>query len=162
MKKTSIRSVVIMIVVAAVVSYLIELTLVSSGGLSIVPPISLPITLVAVAAGIIGLAVPVRRRVTGQRRAPLSPFYAVRVAVLAKSCSLTGSLLVGVGIGIIVHLMSRPFVNWTLLWPGIAQAVGSLILMVAGLVAERMCTLPPDNKDTSPVSPPETAGGTHA
>lgn len=162
MKKTSIRSVLIMVVAAAVVSYLIELTLVSTGGLSIVPPISLPLTLVAVAAAIVGLAVPVRRRVTGKRRAPLSPFYAVRVAVLAKSCSLTGSLLVGVGIGIIIHLMSRPFINWNLLWPGIAQVAGSLILLVAGLVAERMCTLPPDNNDTARTSPTEPANGSHA
>lgn len=162
MKRTSFRAVVIMIVVATVVSYLIELTLVSTGGLSIVPPVSLPITLVAVAAAIVGLAVPVRRRVTGKRKAPLSPFYAVRVAVLAKSCSLTGSLLVGVGIGIIIHLLGRPFINWNLLWPGIAQAVGSALLLVAGLVAERMCTLPPDGEDPSRVSPPEPMTGSHA
>lgn len=162
MKRTSARLVVILVVIAAIVAYLLELTLISTGGLSIVPPVSLSVTLVAIAAGVIGLAIPVRRRVTGKRKAPLNPFYSVRVAVLAKSCTLTGALLTGAGVGIIIHLVGRPFLNWSLLGPGIAQAVGSAILLAAGLVAERMCTLPPPEDESEAEADSRPAGGSHA
>ena len=158
MKRTPFRTVALLIVGALVVAYLIDLALVSGGLMSIVPPISLPLTLVVIAVAVVGLAVPVRRRVSGKRKAALSPFYAVRVAVLAKSCTLTGSLLVGVGLGILIHVMSRPVSTWELIWPGLAQTVGSAILLAAGLIAERMCTLPPNNDADTPE---ETSEGSH-
>ena len=148
------------LVVAAVAGYLIELALVTNGGHAFAPPISLPITLTAIAIVIVALAVPVRRSVTGKKKDRLDPFYAVRVAVLAKSSSLTGALLTGLGAGIIVHTLSLPILNGELLGRGIAQTVGAALLLAAGLVAERMCTVPPDKSD--PGSPPEpTAGGSH-
>jgi hypothetical protein len=109
---------------------------------------------------IVALAVPVRRRVTGKRKGRLDPFYAVRVAVLAKSSSLTGALLTGLGAGIIAHALSLPILNGDLLGRGIAQTVGAALLLTAGLVAERMCTLPPDKSDPGSPSDP-TAGGSH-
>ena len=160
MKRTTFGLVVILVVVAAVAGYLIELALVTNGGHAFAPPISLPITLTAIAIVIVALAVPVRRSVTGKKKDRLDPFYAVRVAVLAKSSSLTGALLTGLGAGIIVHTLSLPILNGELLGRGIAQTVGAALLLAAGLVAERMCTVPPDKSD--PGSPPEpTAGGSH-
>jgi hypothetical protein len=133
---------------------------VTNGYHAFAPPVSLPITLTAIAIVIVALAVPVRRSVTGKKKDRLDPFYAVRVAVLAKSSSLTGALLTGLGAGIIVHTLSLPILNGELLGRGIAQTVGAALLLAAGLVAERMCTVPPDNSD--PGSPPEpTAGGSH-
>ena len=160
MKRTSFGIVLILVVVAAVAGYLIELALVTNGGHAFAPPISLPITLTAIAIVIVALAVPVRRSVTGKRKDRLDPFYAVRVAVLAKSSSLTGAILTGLGAGIIVHTLSLPIINIELLGRGIAQTVGAALLLAAGLVAERMCTVPPDKSD--PGSPPEpSAGGSH-
>ena len=160
MRRTSFGIVLILVVVAAVAGYLIELALVTNGGHAFAPPISLPITLTAIAIVIVALAVPVRRSVTGKRKDRLDPFYAVRVAVLAKSSSLTGAILTGLGAGIIVHTLSLPIINIELLGRGIAQTVGAALLLAAGLVAERMCTVPPDKSD--PGSPPEpSAGGSH-
>ena len=160
MKRTTAGIIVVLVVVAAVAGYLIELAIVANGGFAFAPPVSLPITLTAIAIVIVALAVPVRRRVTGKRKDRLDPFYAVRVAVLAKSSSLTGALLTGLGAGIIAHALSLPILNGDLLGRGIAQTVGAALLLTAGLVAERMCTLPPDKSD--PGSPPDpTAGGSH-
>lgn len=160
MKRTTAGIIVVLVVVAAVGGYLIELAIVANGGFAFAPPVSLPITLAAIAIVIVALAVPVRRRVTGKRKDRLDPFYAVRVAVLAKSSALTGALLTGLGAGIIAHALSLPILNSDLLGRGIAQTVGAALLLTAGLVAERMCTLPPDKSD--PGSPSDhTAGGSH-
>ena len=160
MKRTTVGIIVVLVVVAAVAGYLIELAIVANGGFAFAPPVSLPITLTAIAIVIVALAVPVRRRVTGKRKDRLDPFYAVRVAVLAKSSSLTGALLTGLGAGIIAHALSLPILNGDLLGRGIAQTVGAALLLTAGLVAERMCTLPPDKSDPGSPSDP-TAGGSH-
>ncbi len=160
MKRTTAGIIVVLVVVAAVAGYLIELAIVANGGFAFAPPVSLPITLTAIAIVIVALAVPVRRRVTGKRKDRLDPFYAVRVAVLAKSSSLTGALLTGFGAGIIAHALSLPILNGDLLGRGIAQTVGAALLLTAGLVAERMCTLPPDKSDPGSPSDP-TAGGSH-
>ena len=160
MKRTTAGIIVVLVVVAAVAGYLIELAIVANGGFAFAPPVSLPITLTAIAIVIVALAVPVRRRVTGKRKNRLDPFYAVRVAVLAKSSSLTGALLTGLGAGIIAHALSLPILNGDLLGRGIAQTVGAALLLTAGLVAERMCTLPPDKSDPGSPSDP-TAGGSH-
>jgi hypothetical protein len=153
--------IVSLVVVAAVAGYLIELAIVANGGFAFAPPVSLPITLTAIAIVIVALAIPVRRRVTGKKKERLDPFYAVRVAILAKSSSLTGALLTGLGAGIVAHALSLPILNSDLLGRGIAQTVGAALLLAAGLISERMCTLPPDKSE--PGSPPEpTAGGSHA
>ncbi len=160
MKRTSLGIIVALVVVATVVGYLIELAIVTSGGSAFAPPVSLPITLTAIAIVIVALAVPVRRSVTGKKKDRLDPFYAVRVAILAKSSTLTGALLTGLGAGIVVHALSLPILNSDLLGRGIAQTVGAALLLTAGLVSERMCTLPPDSSE--PESPPApTAGGSH-
>ena len=161
MKRTTVGMIVSLVVVAAVAGYLIELAIVANGGFAFAPPVSLPITLTAIAIVIVALAIPVRRRVTGKKKERLDPFYAVRVAILAKSSSLTGALLTGLGAGIVAHALSLPILNSDLLGRGIAQTVGAALLLAAGLISERMCTLPPDKSE--PGSPPEpTAGGSHA
>lgn len=161
MKRTTAGLVVALVAIAAVVGYLIELGLVTSGSHAFAPPVSLPLTLTAIAVVVVALAIPVRRAVTGKRKGRLDPFYAVRVAVLAKSSALTGALLTGLGGGIIAHTVSLPILNGDLLGRGIAQTVGAALLLTAGLVAERLCTLPPD--DRAPETPPgSTAGGSHA
>ena len=157
MKRTSFGLVIALIAVAAVVGYLIELALVTSGSHAFAPPISLPLTLTAIAVVVVALAIPVRRTVTGKRKGRLDPFYAVRVAVLAKSSALTGALLTGFGGGILGHTLSLPIVNGELLGRGIAQTIGAALLLTAGLVAERLCTLPPDNSE-----PESTPGGSRA
>ena len=151
MKRTTALPLILFAVGAGVLTYLLELFLQSAGSPAVLPPYSLSITLVGVAIAVVLLAIPVRRLITGKRKERLSPFYAVRVAVLAKACSHAGALLLGVGAGLVIFLLARPISpSWDLLGRAIATAVSAAIVLIAGLVAERMCQLPPDDTDKEP------------
>jgi hypothetical protein len=147
-KRTNVTSIIGMGVATVIVGYLLELLLQSLGFHLVLPPYSLSLTLGAIAFAAVALAIPIRRRVTGKRKEPLSPFYAVRVAVLGKSSTLVGALLLGLGIGITIFVVTRPNApGWDLIGPGVAQIVGSALLLAAGIITEHLCTLPPDDDD---------------
>lgn len=153
MKRTNVSPIIGLVLGGAVFGYILELILQTSGGRLVLPPYTLSVTLFVIAVAVLLLAIPIRRRVTGKRKAPLSPFYAVRVAVLAKASTLVGSLLVGFALGILIDVLLRPTTpTWELLGPGIAELISSAVLLAAGLIAEFLCTLPPDDDDK------ETAG----
>jgi hypothetical protein len=159
-KRTRISLLLALALAGGVVAYLLELLAQSLGANTVVPPLSLALTLVALAIAVILLAIPVRRSVTGKRAAPVDPFYALRVAIFAKASSLAGALLVGAGVGILIFLFARPIA------PPLAptaQSVSGLIaaalLVAAGLIAEFLCTLPPqDPEDPYEKSLREPAG----
>jgi hypothetical protein len=149
MKRTHASTVIAFVLAGAVGGYLIDLAIVSGGGNAIVPPLSLPITLVGVAALVVTFAWPIRRAVKGKATKHLDPFRAMRTAVLAKACSLSGSLVLGFGIGITLFLLTRSVVPPAdTIWLALATAIGAGLLLAAGLIAEAFCTLPPD--DTEP------------
>lgn len=151
MKRTQAFPLVGLFLAGGVITYLVELLLQSSGLPVALPPYSLSLTLVGIGVAVILLAVPVRRLITGKRKERLSPFYAVRVAVLAKACAHAGALLIGVGIGMVIFLLARPIApGWDLLGRAIATAASAAIVLTAGLIAERMCQLPPDATDKEP------------
>lgn len=149
MKRTHASTVIAFVLAGAVGGYLIDLAIVSAGGNAIVPPLSLPITLAGVAALVVAFAWPIRRAVKGKATKHLDPFRAMRTAVLAKACSLSGSLVLGFGIGITLFLLTRSVVPQAgTIWLALATAIGAALLLAAGLIAEAFCTLPPD--DTEP------------
>jgi hypothetical protein len=148
MKRTHASPIIGLVLGGAVFGYILELILQTSGGRLVLPPYTLSVTLFVIAVAVLLLAIPIRRRVTGKRRAALSPFYAVRVAVLAKASTLVGSLLVGFALGILIYVLLRPTTpTWELLGPGIAELISSAVLLAAGLIAEFLCTLPPDDDE---------------
>ena len=131
-----------------VVGFLAELALASLGVPILVPPISLPLTLAVIGILIVIVAWPVRKSTRGRDRAPVNPFVALRIAVLAKASSLSGALILGVGLGIAVYILTRSVVPAiSTLWLAIATAAGAAILLAGGLVAEHFCTLPPRDDD---------------
>ena len=116
--------------------WFVEVALAASGRPVLIPPF------------IVAMAWPVRRVARGDRTARVDPFYAARVVLLAKASSLGGALLAGAGLGIAGYLLSRsviPAVGSVTM--GIATAVGAIVLLVAGLIAEHWCTIPPDDED---------------
>ena len=134
-----------------VLGFLLEIGAAASGSAIIVPPVTLGLTLTVMAAIVVTLAWRVRRssRRRGTRR--MDPFWAMRVAVLSKASSLSGSLLLGVALGIIAYILTRTVVAAIpSLWLAIGTAIGALLLLVGGLVAEYFCTLPPDKKEPGP------------
>jgi uncharacterized membrane protein YqgA involved in biofilm formation len=151
MTRTSPRSLLLLAVLGFVVGFLVEVWAASRGAMTIVPPLTFSLTLVAVGAIVVGFAIPIRRRVSGKSDRMIDPFQATRVVSLAKASSLAGSLLTGFGLGILVFLLSRSMLpGIASLWLAVAAALGAVVLTIAGLVAERLCTLPKDDDDEPP------------
>jgi hypothetical protein len=132
----------------AVVGFLLQLGLASAGAATLSPPVTVPITLVVVAAVVLAAAIPIYRAVRSRQRGPINPFQAMRVVVLAKASSLAGSLVVGIGLGLVAYSLSRPILpGVTALWLAIGTAIAGVVLLIAGLVAEQLCSLPPDDSE---------------
>ena len=148
MKRTRASILLAAILAGGVIAYLLELLAQSVGSNIVVPPLSLTLTLAALAVAVVLLAIPVRRSVTGKRKAPIDPFYALRVAVFAKASSLTGSLLVGAAAGILIFLLGRPIPpTFSMSALVISQIVAAALLVAGGLIAEFLCTLPPQHPE---------------
>lgn len=134
-----------------VAGFLLEYGLETFGRALLVPPVTMPLTLVAIAIIILGFAIPIHRTVTGKRQARIDPFQAMRVVVLAKACSLVGSLLTGAALGALVYFATRPVLPALgSMWLAIAACIGAAALTTAGLIAEHLCTLPKDEDDDPP------------
>nr|WP_236779060.1 DUF3180 domain-containing protein [Agromyces seonyuensis] len=126
-----------------VLGWLGEIAVVAAGGAALVPPWSLPLTLVLIAGIVVGFAWPIRRAVQGKSKARLDPFRAMRIAVLAKASTAVGALVLGVGGGFAVFLATRTVPQTDAVWLSLGTAAGALVLLAGGLVAEWCCTLPP-------------------
>lgn len=146
MTRTSAGHLVLLAVLGGAAMWFIEVALAASGNAIVVPPLTLAIALTLIGVIIVVMALPVRRVSRGVPDARIDPFYATRVVMLAKASSLGGALLTGAGIAVAAYLLTRsvlPGVGSVVL--AFASAAGAAILLVAGLVAEHMCTIPPDD-----------------
>lgn len=157
MKRTSVASLLVTAVIGAAAAWMLQLGLAASGRAVLVPPVTLPLALAAIGAIVVSLAMPIRRMTHGSSKSPVDPFFATRVVMLAKASALSGALITGVGIGLLVHLLSRAVVPAVgSLAPSIAAIVGAAVLLACGLAAEYMCRIPPrddedDDDDEKPI-----------
>lgn len=150
MRHTRPVTVVLFGLVGVVVGFVLEVALAAAGQPVMIPPYTLAITLVAAAVIVVVLAVPIRRAIRGTSATRINPFRAMRVVVLARASSLAGALIAGFSVGVLVFLLTRPVVaDAGSLLPGIVAALGGIVLLTAGLVAERLCTLPPDDPEAT-------------
>ncbi|RFA18570.1 DUF3180 domain-containing protein [Subtercola boreus] len=148
MRRTRPLTLVLLAIFGGFVGFVVEIALASTGRPIIALPLSLSITLVAAGAIVLALALPIGRAIRGTNQRPIDPFRAMRVVVLAKASSMVGSLIAGVGFGVVVYLLSRAVVPAVAsLWLSIGAAIAGVVFLVCGLVAEKLCTLPPDDRD---------------
>ncbi|MFF2052903.1 DUF3180 domain-containing protein [Leifsonia sp. NPDC058194] len=148
MNRTRPTSLIGLGIVGLVVGFLGELGASATGMAVFIPPLTLPITLVAVAAIIVAFAVPIRRAVRGRSSRRIDPFQATRIVVLAKACGLSGALLTGAGIGLLAYLLSRDVLpTGSAILLTVLATAGAVVLLVAGLIAESFCSLPPEDDD---------------
>jgi hypothetical protein len=138
-------------IVGGVAGFLLDVGLTAWGQPTFTPAGTLPILLVLLGAIVVVLAVGVSRAKRGRGR--VDPFRAVRIAMLAKASSIVGAVTGGLGLGLVAFLLTR----------GVEPSVGSVtavvstavcggILVVAGLVAEQLCTIRKDDDDEQPGS----------
>ena len=135
--------------------WFLETLLVSAGSPAFIPPYTLAVVLAAIGVIVVFVARPVYRAVRRTATTRVDPFYATRAVVLAKASSLTGALFGGVAAGVLVFLLTRSVVPaGGAVAMTIVTIAGSVILLAGGLIAEKMCTLPPDDDDSTqlPVS----------
>lgn len=127
--------------------WLLEIALLSAGRPAAVPPTTLALALAVIGILDLGLAIPIRRAVRDRTRTRIDPFYATRVAVLSKASSLSGALAVGVGVGMLIFLLTRSVLAVGSILMAVATVVGAIILLAAGLISEYFCSIPPDDDD---------------
>jgi O-antigen ligase len=127
--------------------WLLEIALLSNGRPAAVPPTTLALALAVIGILDLALAIPIRKSVRDRTRSRIDPFYATRVAVLSKASSLAGALALGVGVGILIFLLTRSVLAVGSVLLAGATVVGAIVLLVAGLVAEYFCSIPPDDDD---------------
>lgn len=138
-------------VLGGTLAWFLQTALTATGNPVIVPPLTFALALALIGAIIVVMALPVRRVARRVEGARVDPFYATRVVMLAKASSLSGALLGGGGLGIAAFLLTRSVL------PGVgsialafAAAAGAVVLLAGGLVAEHMCTIPPDDDEPTP------------
>jgi Protein of unknown function (DUF3180). len=153
MKRTHATTLLAIGILGVAVGYLLETALVVSGNPLLVPPLALGLTLLAIGVIVVLLALPVRRAVHAKVATHIDPFRAMRVAVLAKACSMAGALLGGAGVGMLIYVLSRSVLpGSTSIWLTAAASLGGVALMIGGLIAEFFCTLPPPSDEDDAVA----------
>lgn len=125
-----------------------------------VPPISLPVTLVFIAAVLLGFGIRLRRNVSKRSRS-VNPFHAVRLLATARAGQIVGGLFGGFGGGLALSLLGRsvpaPVASWL---PMLLVFGGGLTLVVCAVITERLCRVPPGDDfdgETDPEPGPEPA-----
>jgi uncharacterized protein DUF3180 len=137
---------ILLLVIGALALWFLESALAASGRAVLIPPFTLGVALLLIGVIVVVMALPVRRVARRVPGASVDPFYATRVVIIAKASSLAGALLAGAGLGIGFYLLSRavlPAIGSITM--AFVTALGAVVLVVGGLVAEHMCTIPPDD-----------------
>jgi len=168
MTRTGPVPLVIAAAIGLVAGFLIDQVLTATAQPTFTPSLMLPVLLVLLSVALVALALPIRRATAGAdgaqgvQRRRVDPFHAVRIVMLARASSIVGALLTGVGGGLLLFLLTRP-VSPSLGSTGavLASAAGGVVLVIAGLVAEHLCTLRKDDDDDQPGSADPGFGLSH-
>ena len=148
MKRTRPLVLVVFAVVGGGAGLLLQVILAAAGTAAASAPFTLALSLAVIGVLVVVFALPVRRAVRDRDKNRVDPFYATRVVILAKASSIAGSLLFGASGAIVGYLLTRTVIAAVgSIFASGAAVVGSVVLLVCGLVAENMCSLPPDDED---------------
>jgi uncharacterized membrane protein YhaH (DUF805 family) len=154
MKRTGPVVLIVAAVIGVVVGFGTDQLLTASGHPTFTPMITLPIVLVALGVIVLALAIPIRRATHGRSKAPINPFRALRIAMLAKASSIVGAAVGGAGLGLVMFVLSRPTEHdASVVAVLIATAVCGALLIVMGLIAEHLCTIRKDDDDPDGSAP---------
>lgn len=155
MRRTRASSLVALAAIGAGGGFLVQIALAAAGFPKFRPEYTMALSLLFIAGIVIALALPIRQATRGTRRTRIDPFHATRVVLLAKASSLAGALLTGVGVGLLVELLTRSGgLNTDTLLRSLAVLGAAGALLVAGLVGEYLCTVPPPQDGDEPAPAP--------
>ncbi len=155
MKRTGAGILIIALVIGAVVGFVVDTMLTAMGRTTLSPAASLPTILVLLGAVVVVLAIPIFRASRGRSGQRIDPFRALRIAMLAKASSLLGAVAIGFAAGLLGFLLTRPVTpSIGSMGSIIATLAAGAVLVVAGLVAEQLCTIRKDDDDDTPGNTP--------
>ncbi|MEW1956383.1 DUF3180 domain-containing protein [Kineococcus sp. NPDC059986] len=111
------------------------------------------VTIGLLVLAVLGVGWPVKQWVEGDKSRRIDALRAARTAALAKAASVAGALLVGVFLGWGVHYLPTLHIaaRRSEAWVAVGDVVVSALLVVAGLVVERWCRVPPEDDDQTGV-----------
>lgn len=151
MKRTGAGLLLVSAALGVAAGFLLDQALTAGGRATFTPSVTLPIFLVLLGAVVIALALPIRRATKGTLKAPVNPFWALRIAMLAKASSIVGAVVTGLAGGLAIFLLTRPVPpSVGSMGAVIATAVCGAALVAAGLYAENLCTIRKDDDDEQP------------
>ena len=149
MKSTKISTLALVASFTSVVSFFAVRLLVANGNPLPVSPVNLLITLVAIALVVLALSLPIWNYKNALKKKPapkrVDPFYAVRVLLLSKASSISGSIFLGWHIGAVTSQLISPVTAGSALIQNGAGVVASLVLISSSVAAEHICRLPDDS-----------------
>lgn len=152
MRRTGAALLLGLAVAGGAVGWLLQLALASSGTPTFIPPLTTWLVLFVIAVVVLAVGWPVRRSVRGRRdgrpaRHRVDPFYAMRALMLAKASSILGAFALGLGLALAAYAVSRTGgIGTPAFWPAALLAAGGLAMLVAGLIAESWCRIPPEDR----------------
>lgn len=163
MKPTKISTLVANAVATTGIAYLVVTLMVGAGYAVPVSGINLVLTMPAIGLVNLVLVLPIMRYkkaladfmmgVGGRRPRRPEPFYAVRVLTIAKASALAGAWFAGWHLGVVaVQLTNQELTE--AVWREAFGGIGSVLLVVAALIAERICRLPDDGDDKKSAGQP--------
>ena len=160
MKTTKFSLVGLVAAFASVAAVALARVLISNGMPLPEMPRSLLITLPSIAIVLLALAYPIfkyRRALRARTetkagdkvRSPAvkrpDSFYAVRVLLLAKAATLSGALFFGWFVGLVLVQLMAPIPVFERAGANLFGVGGAALMIVSGLVVERICRLPEDS-----------------
>ena len=151
MKRTGPGVLILSAALGVAAGFLLDQMLTAAGRPTFTPAVTLPILLVLLGSIVLTLAAPIRRATRGTAQAPVNPFRAVRVAMLAKASSIVGAAIGGLAVGLLLFVATRPVApSLGSMATVIATAACGALLIAAALVAENLCTIRKDDDDEQP------------
>ena len=141
---------------AITAGFLIPRILVVNGGKVPITSLNLILTLPIIGILLLVAAIPMiryRRALAAQLKTPTStrpkrvnPFYAVRLVMMAKAIAISGSIFTGWHLGLVWTQLTSPVVAGSIVQNTLGL-VGSIVMLIAGIIVERICRLPEDGPE---------------
>ncbi|MFM5904338.1 MAG: DUF3180 domain-containing protein [Microbacteriaceae bacterium] len=157
MKPTKVSALFAYAFASALAAFGVSAFLVRNGFSLPISPVNLLLTLPTISVVFLIMAWPILRYRASVKRAiakpetakstlikRVDPFYAMRVALLSRAISISGSIFLGWHAGVLVALLRAPEASASGIWQLVFGLLGSISMIVVGLIVENACRVPPD------------------
>ena len=145
LERTSPLAIVAAFTVSVAVGVFLQFWQASRGYSTLIPPVSLPVTLLLIGGVLLVLGVRLSRAIV-KRPGMVDPFHAVRLLAAARAGQFVGAMFGGLGAGLALALLERSVPAPTSIWLPMVYVLGAgIVLVICAAVTETLCRVPPGN-----------------